>query len=87
MVLQVHEDDIASVVLDAELTLSIVHYIVDTVWLTGSYLLALEVYLKTPENETLLVLFGLLEEHIDDVVNGGRDGQELLIRTHLVALV
>ena len=74
LVLKVHEDDLLGVILDAELALDIVHDVVHPIRLSRLDLLSFKVDLKAPQNEALLVLFRLLEEHIDDVVNGRRYG-------------
>ena len=73
--------------MNAQLALHVVHDVVHAVQLSRADLLALEVYLETPEDEGLLILFGLFEENVDDVVDRWRDGQKQLLRTDLVALV
>lgn len=69
LMVEVHEDNILGVVLNAEFSFHIVHDIIDSVGLTRLDLLSFEVNLHTPKNKTLLVLLRLFEEDIDNVVD------------------
>lgn len=75
LMIQVHEDDVLGIVLNAQLTFGIVHDIIDSIEGPGLDLFSAEVNLKAPEDETLLLFFGFLKEHIDDVVYRGRNSQ------------
>lgn len=87
LIFEVHEDDVLGVVLNAQLTLDVVHDIVDPIKFPCANLLSFEVDFETPEDEALLVLFGFFEEDIDDVVDRGRDGQQLLLLTYGIILL
>lgn len=69
LVLEIHKYDVFGVVLDAQLSLHIVHDVVHPIQLSGANLFSLKIDLKAPEYETLLALLGLFEEDIDDIVD------------------
>lgn len=84
---EVHEDDVFGVVLDAEFALGVVHDVVDAVEGPGLDLLGPEVDLQAPEDEALLLLFGLLEEDVYHIIDCRRNSQQFFIPTHRVGLI
>ena len=71
--------DVLGVVLNMEPVLFVTHDIIDMVDVFGSNLSTSEVYLQTPDLETLHALFFYFEKYVDDVVDRGRNRQKLLV--------
>lgn len=87
LVIEVHENNFFGVVLNAEFAFYIVHDIIDSVEFSGFDLFIAKVDFQAPKNEALLIFFGFFKKDIDDVLDWGRDGQELLFAANCIAFL
>lgn len=87
LVVKVHKDDFFGKILNAQFALSVIHDIVNSVERSGFDLFCSEVDFQAPQDKALLLFLGFLEEDIDDVIDRGRNSQQLLGFVNRIAFI